>query len=77
MVATCKCALRRAAWQAEDEPCQKKLPFELWALMKAEGSAKDADAQYMRANCIQTKDVGLLELMTPEVQQMIEYGSKF
>lgn len=57
----------RAAWQARDEPCQKKLPFELWALMKAEGSAQNPDAQYVRANCIQTTHVGLLELATPEV----------
>jgi len=59
----------RDAWGA-DESCQKKLPFELWALMKAEGLEQNSDAQHMRANCIQTtKDVGLLELMTPEVQR--------
>lgn len=43
------------------------LSFELWTLMKAEGSAQNTDAQYVRANCLQTKEVGLVELITPEV----------
>lgn len=37
--------------------------------MKADGSAEDPDAQYVRANCIQSEKVGLVELITPEVQQ--------
>ena len=37
--------------------------------MKAEGSAKDPDAQLAQANCLEAgdQDVGLLELVTPEV----------
>jgi len=59
--------LGRKEWKADDEPCYKKLPFELWTLMKAEGSAQSADAQYVREECTQTIDVGLVELITPEV----------
>lgn len=36
--------------------------------MKAEGSAQNLDAQYVRANCIMTDEVGLLELITPKVR---------
>lgn len=36
--------------------------------MKAKGSANDADAQHAQANCIHYKEVGLLELVTPEVR---------
>lgn len=36
-------------------------------MMKADGSAEDIDAQYVRANCIQSEEVGLVELITPEV----------
>lgn len=35
--------------------------------MKAEGSAQNADAQYVRENCIQTQNGGLVELITPKV----------
>lgn len=35
--------------------------------MKAEGSAQDSDAQYVRESCMQTEQVGLVELITPEV----------
>jgi len=58
----------RKEWTAAAEPCQKKLSFELWMLMKAEGSAHP-DAQYVRKNCIDTADVGLVELLTPKVGQ--------
>lgn len=37
--------------------------------MKAEGSAQSADALHVRENCIQTNNVGLLELITPKVRQ--------
>lgn len=36
--------------------------------MKAEGSAQSPDALHVRENCIKTKDVGLLELITPKVR---------
>ncbi len=58
----------RAEWKADDEPCQKKLPFDLWTLMKADGSAQSAAAQDVLENCIETTDVGLVELITPEVR---------
>lgn len=36
--------------------------------MKAEGSAQNLDAQYVRAMCIKSSDeVGLVELITPKV----------
>lgn len=57
----------RSEWDSSDEPCQKKMSFELWTLMKAEGSAQNSDAQYVRANCLQTKELGLIELITPKV----------
>lgn len=59
----------RSEWGSVDEPCHKKLPFELWALMKAEGSAQSPDALHVRENCIQSTGVGLLELITPKVRQ--------
>jgi len=58
----------REEWKSDDEPCQKKLPFQLWTIMKAEGSAQSAAAQYVLENCIETADVGLIELITPEVR---------
>ncbi|CAN0417481.1 unnamed protein product [Pylaiella littoralis] len=56
----------RSEWDAHDEPCEKKLPFELWTLMKAEGSAQNPDAQHVRGDCIQSRDVDLVELITPK-----------
>lgn len=35
--------------------------------MKAEGSAQNPDAQHVRGNCIQSRDVDLVELITPKV----------
>lgn len=35
--------------------------------MKAEGSAKDLDADHVRKECLMSKDVGVVELITPEV----------
>ncbi|CAN0182350.1 unnamed protein product [Ectocarpus sp. 4 AP-2014] len=56
----------RADWDADDEPCQKKLSFELWTFMKAEGSAQNPDAQYVRASCVEHAEIGLVELITPK-----------
>lgn len=36
--------------------------------MKAEGSAQNLDAQYVRAKCIKSDEVGLVELITPKVR---------
>lgn len=66
---------RRSEWGSSDEPCHGKLPFDLWTLMKAEGSAQSSDAHYVRENCIQTQDVGLVELVTPEVPCIISSTS--
>lgn len=58
----------RSQWSSAEDPCQKKMSFELWALMKAEGSADDADAKHVRAECIKGVNGPLrLELLTPEV----------
>lgn len=35
--------------------------------MKAEGSAEDADAQHVYAECMRAPEVGLVELITPKV----------
>ncbi|CAN0155242.1 unnamed protein product [Ectocarpus sp. 6 AP-2014] len=58
----------RAEWDADDEPCQKKLSFELWSFMKAEGSAQNPDAQRVRASCVEYEEmeIGLVELITPK-----------
>ncbi|CAB1111813.1 unnamed protein product [Ectocarpus sp. CCAP 1310/34] len=56
----------RADWDADDEPCQKKLSFELWTFMKAEGSAHNPDAQRVRASCVEHEEIGLVELITPK-----------
>eukprot|EP00752_Nemacystus_decipiens_P009696 g8660.t1 len=56
----------RSDWESVDDSCHKKLPFELWTLMKAEGSAQSQDALHVRENCIKTQEVGLVELITPE-----------
>jgi len=40
---------------------------------QSEGSAQDADAQYARAHCFQTQEVGLVELITPEVNWFLLY----
>ena len=61
----------RSEWGADDEPCHKKLSFELWTYMKAEGSAENPDAQYVRASCMHTMNVGLVELITPEVSELL------
>ncbi|CAM9640288.1 unnamed protein product [Scytosiphon promiscuus] len=62
----------RSDWGSSDEPCHGKLPFDLWTLMRAEGSALDSDAQYVWENCIQTEPLGLVELTTPEGYIMSE-----
>ncbi|CAN0287420.1 unnamed protein product, partial [Ectocarpus fasciculatus] len=56
----------RADWDADDEPCQKKLSFELWTFMKAEGSAQNPDAQRVRDVCVENEDIELVELITPK-----------
>ncbi|CAN0154147.1 unnamed protein product, partial [Ectocarpus sp. 6 AP-2014] len=56
----------RAEWDADDEPCQKKLSFELWTFMKAEGSAQNPDAQRVRASCVEHEEIGVVELITPK-----------
>ena len=35
--------------------------------MKAEGTAEDPDANHVRMECLKPRDVGLVELTTPEV----------
>ncbi|CAN0263570.1 unnamed protein product [Scytosiphon promiscuus] len=62
----------RSAWGSSDDPCHGKLPFDLWTLMKSEGSAQDSDAQHAREYCTQTQEVGLVELITPEGYAMSE-----
>ena len=41
--------------------------------MKADGSEQNPDAQYVRENCIQTNDIALIELITPEVWLIPNY----
>lgn len=57
----------RAAWASEDEPCQQKISMDMWTFMKAEGSAQDADAQHVYVECLRQPEMGLVELITPEV----------
>lgn len=48
------------------DSCHKKLSFELWTFMKAEGSEPDPVAEHVWTNCIRNTGVGLVELITPE-----------
>ena len=57
----------RLMWASEDDSCSQKLPFNLWIIMKAEGTANDPDALGVAEQCIQDKKISLLELITPEV----------
>jgi len=59
--------LHRAEWNAKEEPCQKKLPFDLWVIMKAEGSDPQEAAQQVLENCFKSQGIGLVELVTPKV----------
>lgn len=60
----------RSTWASGDEPCHQKLPFDLWLLMKAEGSAEDDDAQHVYVECLHEPEVGLVELITTKVYFM-------
>lgn len=61
------CTDCRSTWLSTDEPCHQKLSFELWTAMIAEGPLPNADAQHVRANCLLSKDIGMLQLRTREV----------
>ena len=39
----------------------------MWAFMKAEGPAKDADAQHVYVECMRQPEMALVELTTSEV----------
>lgn len=59
----------RSTWSDVGEPCNQKLPFELWIYMKAEGTAEDADANHVKNECLLSKAIGVVELVTPEVSE--------
>lgn len=40
----------------------------MWAFMRGEGSAKDADAQHAYVECMRQPDIGMMELITPKVK---------
>lgn len=61
----------RSAWAAEDEPCHQKLPLDMWAFMRAQGSAKDADAQHVYDECMRKSEIGLMEIITPKVNVVV------
>lgn len=61
------CLVLRARWAAADEPCQQKLSFDLWVVMKAEGTAADADAQHVLAECMNSQPVSSLSLKVVDV----------
>lgn len=63
----CCCPMLRARWAATDEPCQQKLSFDLWVVMKAEGTAADADAQHVLAECMNSQPVASLSLKVVDV----------
>lgn len=54
-------------WSEDGEACNQKLPFEYWIDMKAAGSAEDPDASHVRTECLKLGDIGIVELLTPEV----------
>ena len=45
----------------------------MWTYMKAEGSAKDADAQHVYVECLRQPEMGLVELITPKVSAKSEF----
>ena len=57
----------RSAWASEEEPCHQKLSMDMWTFMKAGASPPDADAQHVYDECMRQPDMGLVELITPEV----------
>ena len=57
----------RSTWYGVGEPCSQKIPFELWIYMKAEGTAGDVDAHHVRNECLLSRTIGVVELVTPEV----------
>lgn len=57
----------RSTWASEDEPCHQKLPFDMWAFMKAEGSGEDADVKHVYVECLRKPELGMIELITPKV----------
>ena len=59
----------RSRWASEDDFCNQKLPFDLWIIMKAEGTANDPDAMDVEEQCIPAPNLNLLELITPEVRR--------
>lgn len=63
----------RSRWASEDDPCHQKLSFNLWIIMKSGGTTQDTDAMHVLDNCIQTREVTLLELITPEVSHTVEH----
>ena len=68
---------RSSAWGSEDEPCHQKLSLDMWTFMKAEGSAKDADAQHVYVECLQQPEMGLVELITPKVYANVRTPGEF
>lgn len=67
----------RSAWASENEPCHQKLSLDMWAFMKAEGSAKDADAKHVYDNCMLQPDMGLVELITHKVRAKLKSEQEF
>ncbi|CAM9850942.1 unnamed protein product [Ascophyllum nodosum] len=59
-------ASQRSMWASEDDFCSQKLPFNLWIIMKAEGTANDPGAKDVEEHCIQAQELHRLELITPE-----------
>lgn len=57
----------RSAWAAKYEACHQKLSLDMWAFMKAQGSAQDADAQHVYQECLRQPEIGLVEINTAEV----------
>ena len=55
----------RLTWRS-GELCDHKLPFEFWVYMKAEGTANDPDASHVRNECLKARNIGMVELITPE-----------
>lgn len=65
----------RSAWASDDEPCHQKISLDMWTFMRAQGSAQDADAQHVYVQCLQQPEMGLVELITPEVSKAFQtYG---
>lgn len=63
-------AWSRREWASDGNPCQKKLPFDVWLVLVAHGSTFDVDAQAVLRDCVQYEAPAMLELSVNKVRAL-------